>query len=215
MIIESIARKGRKAVLYFSDGSYLVLYPDVVYNNGLRKGDEISEAKIAVLKSEDDLIKVQNSAMRMISGRDHSISELIKKLQRKDYLAENINKTIDKMIDLGLLDDYKFTEKFIENCRNSRKFGNSRIKAELFKKGVNKSLIDEILNENQNRNVDKENISILIEKKMKLLSSKNLPSQKIRQRLYQFLAGRGFEFEQIKSAVDKFINDNTEEENYV
>ncbi len=85
---------------------------------------------------------VTDIALRYIANRDHTKHEMINHLKIKGFTKEEIDKTIEYMIDLKYLDDYNYCIKYFNYSFRKGK-GILRIKKELANKGVDKEVIDQ------------------------------------------------------------------------
>jgi len=112
-----------------------------------------------------------------------------------------IEATIDRAKNKGLINDSEFAKAWME--ARSKKYGVNRIRQELYQKGIDREIIDRILN-NESRIMDGTEVAEkLIEKKMR--SWKNLEQVKLKKKAYDYLIRRGFEFSIIKTVVEKLL----------
>lgn len=88
--------------------------------------------------------KNKKTAMEVASDylayRMRTIAEVRKRLQEKEFDAEDINKTIAELIELHYLDDYDFAMHYYE-YNADKKRGSLRAKRELAEKSVDKEII--------------------------------------------------------------------------
>lgn len=80
-----------------------------------------------------------------MARRDHSVTELSRKLQRKDFTQSDIDAVLGALCQEGLLNDARFAESYIR-YRRGRGYGPLRIRAELIERGIAQDLIAEPLN---------------------------------------------------------------------
>lgn len=147
---------------------------------------------------------------KLFSVRARSEKEIRDYFKAKNYKLKIKNKEqiTDSLIDLAikrlkeqnLINDLQFARLWAES--RSRKYGPQRIKQELFQKGIDRDLIDEVTLKQATGNSEQVAHQAL-EKKMK--SWKNLPILKFKKKAYDFLLRRGFEYEIVKSVVEKYI----------
>lgn len=130
--------------------------------------------------------------MRLLSTREHSFSELVRKLNKNDDCYEDVITVIEQLRDEGLQSDDRFTEAYVHS-RLQRGFGPVRIKQELREKNISAELMDLYLQENDTR--WDEQLRQVREKKYGKLVPTSYPD-KMKQS--QFLQYRGFTSEQIR-----------------
>lgn len=167
---------------------------------------KISQENISKRKSKT-LGAVQDYSLRLISTRSYSERQIAEKLIKKGFSTEDAGKAIKKLKEYGYLNDESFAERLIENGKR-KLIGRIKLSYELYKKGINKSLIDELIgkyySEDEERAVaikamDKKKVSLIKFKENELLFKK---------KLYDFLQSRGFSSRIIEAILntkkDKF-----------
>ena len=76
------------------------------------------------------------TALDLLSRRDHFRRELSDKLCHRDFPADQIEAAIARCEDLGLVNDERVAERFVEVRAATRGWGPNRLAAELQKRGV-------------------------------------------------------------------------------
>jgi regulatory protein len=76
------------------------------------------------------------TALDLLSRRDHFRRELSDKLRHRDFPADQIEAAIARCKDLGLVNDERVAERFVEVRAATRGWGPNRLAAELQKRGV-------------------------------------------------------------------------------
>jgi len=76
------------------------------------------------------------TALDLLARRDHFRRELVDKLRRKGFPADEVEAAIARCQDLGLVDDERVAERFVEVRAATRGWGPNRLAAELRKRGV-------------------------------------------------------------------------------
>jgi len=83
--------------------------------------------------------------------------------------------------------------------------------ADLFRKGIKREIIESATTKHNDETTYIESARVLAEKKLKRLKIKSNDSFKIKQKLYQFLAGRGYTSEIISKTLDSLeLNSNND-----
>lgn len=94
-----------------------------------------------------------DAALKLVARRDHFRAELAEKLRRKGFDDDDVGAAIDRLVDLGLVDDEAFAARFVEFRATDRGWGPRRLTAELQRRGVDRelaetvSLLDEALHD--------------------------------------------------------------------
>ena len=110
-----------------------------------------------------------------------------------------INSVIQKLKEQKLLDDQEFARAWME--ARSKKYGKNRIKQELFQKGIDREIINEVIEDGEN---SEQIAKVALEKKLRVWRQ-GLPTLEFKKKAYEFLLRRGFEYEIVKSVVEKYI----------
>lgn len=140
-------------------------------------------------KEVRDYFRIKNYELR-IKGKEPisnlAIDLVIKKLKQKE-----------------LLNDEEFAKAWVESRRKTKKKGKIALKQELFQKGINREIIDRVMGNTGYEISEEETARQSFEKKIKLWQP--LPFLKKKKKMYEFLLRRGFEFEVVKSVVEKIL----------
>ena len=114
MQIIKVVKKGNSDVaIHFDNDSILFLAVEVFLKSGLKKGDEISDDRFSALIEQNKLFHIKQRAFRLLGRRQHSSSELRRKLWQKDYEQRLIDEVIDELTKNGYIDDKEFIRAFV------------------------------------------------------------------------------------------------------
>jgi len=206
MKIERVSRKDEKNVsVYFDNGERLILSEDTFYNSGLRKGDEISEDRFSFFIEQNILYHIKQRALSFLARRFHSERELLIKLKSKSYEERLIRLVLSELKEKSFIDDEVFTNHFVEEKLNKKRWGKNKIRSALFNKGVSASIIDEVLKSFDSEEDQNEAALSLAKKKFENIKLREMDKRKLTQKMIAFLLNRGFEYEVSAGAVNKII----------
>ncbi|KTD78370.1 recombination regulator RecX [Legionella waltersii] len=90
------------------------------------------------------MTKALDSALRLLARREHSVSELLIKLEQKGHVKDEIQNALDHCRNHGLQSDTRFAEVCCR-ARVRQGYGPLRIKQELKSKGIDEDVIDSVL----------------------------------------------------------------------
>lgn len=200
-ITKITAQKTKKRVnIYLDDQFAFGLDADNFLKSGLRIGRELSEKEIENLTSKNEFQKILDKVYRFVSLRPRSRKEIEIYLKKKKASPDLVEKIFRKLEKLGYLDDKAFAEWWIEQRSTFRPKGKIALKAELRQKGVDKKLVDELID----GEVDELNMAQKALAK-RLKNFKKLPQLEFRQKITTFLSYRGFSYSTIKKIIDSQI----------
>lgn len=129
---------------------------------------------------------IRNTALDLLSRRDHTRLELTRKLKAKKFSLSEIDELLDRLESEGLQSDARYVESYVHS-RGRRGFGPLRIKLELQERGVSTDLVDAYVDFNDQ--IWLETARKEYEKKFGAQASKSVKDQAKRMR---FLQSRGF-----------------------
>ena len=211
MRILKVVKKGKSDVtIYFDNDSLLFLAVEVFLKSGLKKGDDISEDRFSIFIEQNKLFHIKQRAFRLLGRRQHSSSELRRKLWNKDYEQKLIDEVIEDFKKNGYLDDKEFIRAFVAEKSKTKNWSIKRIKGELFKRGLASKLIYENLSERP-KEEDYESALKLAKKKYDLLLKRNLEPKEFRNKLSTYLFSKGFDYDLIKDVCNRLFNANGED----
>ena len=148
--------------------------------------------------------QAMNTAVRMLSRRDHSCFEVRQKLKQRGFSSDAIRATLNECKRLNYIDDQRTARVYIGQLAR-RGFGFRRIAIELKKKGLHGRLIEDIL-EQQKVEIDEREIARrVLQKKMKSFE-RETDRKKRRDKIYRFLDYRGFNRSIISELIKECIN---------
>lgn len=150
---------------------------------------------------EEQKKKAKLDAMLMLQRMDRTEEQLKRKLQEKGYSKEAQECAIDYVKSYHYIDDVRYASRYIEQNQNRK--GKRLIKAELEQKGVDRSIIEYCMEDADDCEWDA--VTELIKKKTKGQVPQN---EKEWQRLYAYCCRRGFSFHTVKSAIQRWIENN-------
>jgi len=207
MVIERIVSKDdAKAILYFDNGENLILHKDVLYQSGLRKGDEISSDRFSALNQEEIFYQIKQKAFRLLQRRIHTAKELQTKLRQKFSEDALINKCINELQSKGFINDREFALTFISEKQNSKKWSRAKLKSELIKRGISSEIINSALSEKFSKETELESAKAVAEKKFRQLKTKETDKRKIYQKIVMYLLSKGYDYEISSEIVRTLLN---------
>jgi regulatory protein len=141
----------------------------------------------------EDPAVVLEAAARFLEARPRSVAEVRRRLRSVGYRADLVESALERMTDLGFLDDETFARAWVESRDRARPRSERAIREELRLKGVDRAIVDAVLEERRagEEAVDERAAERLITKHERSLSRVADPRQR-RQRAYAWLARNGF-----------------------
>lgn len=196
MKVTGIKQQVKRADRYsiFVEGKYsFSLSESALIDSKLASGQELTKEQVKEYKqlSSDD--KLYNQALRYVAMRPRSRWEVEFYLERKNASPPLITSILNKLSIIGLLDDEKLAQAFVNDRRLLRPTSRRKMTAELHKKRVPDEAIDKALgSESQDEQTALK--AVIESKRRQVKYQDNL-------KLMQYLARQGFGYDDIKSAL--------------
>lgn len=137
-----------------------------------------------------------DTAVYLLTFKNRTIKEITDKLKDKGYSEAEIDKTVNKLIEYGFVDDENYTLLYIKS--NLDKKGEKLISRELEQKGIDRDLIKDKIEELEISEMEEEKIETIFNKRF---LNMNLDDIKTRNKIFSFFLRRGFAYEKISKIV--------------
>lgn len=205
------AEHGRQNKIHISiDGEYLLTVDENFwFDSGYASGDEIGNEELTAFQKAAGSRLAFNSAMYSLDLRDHSVREMRNKLNRR-FEPEAVDSAIEKLVELGLLNDERYAENFARGLFEHKKYGKNRIKSELFRRGIDSEIINNVISDifeaEETDNV-KRIVDIINKKYYNKMNDENS-----RRKVFAALMRLGYGYSDIRQAMSEFSDDEYFEE---
>lgn len=180
------------------------LEPHIFFAWKLSVGDQLSDEQLNELSIEAKRLQIKQRAIFLLYMRQHSKSELKRKLKSKFREHDLIDGVLEKLSEGGLLNDARFAEHYTESLVRKHS-GINKIKAKLFEKGISREISTENLERTKDDLADEYQEGLVDEfkKKMKQLNKKDIEQKDVIIRITRYLLSKGFTFQEIKKCINE------------
>jgi regulatory protein len=193
-ITAQVKQAGRYSV--FVDEKYAFSLSDTaLLESKLVPGQELSKEELDNWKQASLDDKVLGRALQYAMIRPRSRWEMESYLQRKKAAPALVELILNKLSNLNMLNDLEFARSWVANRRLLRPTSKRKLQQELRAKRVTDEVITEVLDEDETDESDV--LKDLVAKKRQQTRYKNDDL-----RLMQYLARQGFNYGDIKSALE-------------
>lgn len=196
-IKQNVKNKNKASV--FADGEFLCSVTcESIVNGRLKEGDEIDEAKLKLVLEESEKQLAFQKGVESVCRNLKTQKQIEEMLTKKGYSPEIVKSAVEKMKEYRYVDDEEYVRCFCETYKNAK--GKKRIKYELKLKGIcdeHLVLIDEFIDSQE---------EAVFKAAEKFMKNRNADKDTL-QKLFRHLAGKGFEFDLCRKAVENFSSD--------
>ena len=185
------------------DGALLVMLPEEdVGRLGLAAGTEIDQAELAAVQEAAEYAEASRVALRYLSVRPRTRREVESRLRRADLRSEAIEHAVERLFDLGYLNDRSFAAAYARDRIRLRPCGVRRMRSDLWSKGVASHDAEAGIQEAmaQERITERDLLERVAGARAARLAS--LDPVVARRRLFGFLERRGFALSSIRAWIE-------------
>ena len=215
MKITKIEKKKQLYLLEIDADDKLYVTEDTIVHFMLSKNMELDEATLKDIQKFAQFSYGKNLALYHISFKQRTTAEVKKYLEQHDIDSLYIPKILENLKKENWINDEQYVETYLSQNLNTGDKGAYVLKQKLIQKGINSQLIDQKL-----ANLDFSPLSEKVAQKLlrkyqhKLYKeldkqyrkySKKYDGYELKQRLTQSLARKGFNFDDIASALRDYL----------
>ena len=147
-------------------------------------------------------------ALKVLSGRAHSVGELREKLRRRAERISDIDEIVERLKEIGYLDDRRFAESFATARLSNEGFGRGRVIQDLRQRRVAPALAERTVGTVYEEVDDQALIEEWIRRKYRTTPRESLfQEEKDMASAYRRLLRAGFRTGEIVRALKRFAKD--------
>lgn len=193
-ITQQIKNPNRYSV-FVEDAYSFSLSADALLDSHLVNGQELTEGDVVHFKKLSAEDKAFNLTLAYVARRMRSEGELADYFRRKDYAPELTEQILGRLRKLNFVDDEEFARRWVENRRMLKSSSTKKLRQELLQKKISSEIIQTVLAEDETD--ERQMLRELVAKKRKMSQYQD------DQKLMRYLAGQGFNYDDIKAAMTK------------
>jgi regulatory protein len=192
-------RRRRGAVAIQLDGETVehLLAREPVEACALREGTALGDKEWAELRSLGRRRLAFERALASLARRSHTTHELRQRLT-KQFQPDEIDPAIERLIELGYLNDSRWATEFVEARRH--RFGGRRLRQELARRGVARETVEVATGD-----LDDASAAIAVARR-RLPALRRLDPEQRKRRLYGYLQRRGFGHDATQRALVEVLD---------
>ncbi len=137
----------------------------------------------------DPLSFARNIALQQLNYAPRSRKELLDKMTSKAVPPDIAEQVLDRLTEVGLIDDRAYAQMLVRSKQNSRKLAKRALSVELSKKGITGEVAQEVLGEISDDD-ERELARAAVDKKLRSMSALDIDT--VKRRLSGLLARKGF-----------------------
>ena len=140
-----------------------------------------------------------DAALHYLSARARTVREVERYLDGENYGESEVQQTVDRLQELGYLNDKEFAGEFVRTRLNTKPVSRYKLQEQLYSHELPREIVEQAL-EVVDDDMEKQN-AVLVAKKY-AQQMQNLPRQERDRRLMQRMVGRGFSYDVSRLALE-------------
>lgn len=192
-----------KFCVYVDGTSAFALYKGEIAKYHLKAGEELPQKTYEEILENVLLKRAKLRAMHLLNDMDRTEDALRTKLEQGLFPPAVIEQAIDYVKSFGYIDDYRYARNLVDSRREQK--SKRELYALLCQKGVSSEIIDQVFEEYYNAEDELTVIRKLLDKRR---FCPDTADERELQRIYGYLARKGFHYEKIRQVVQNY-NTNT------
>ena len=176
-----------------------VLYKGELRQYHLREGEMIGEEDYREIIEEVLPKRAKKRCMNLLQSREYTESQLRAKLDQVLYPPEIIDQAIAYISSYHYIDDLRYAEDYITTHENTRSRG--RIEQDLYRKGLTKETIEQAWQTWESKGGTQDEYAMIQTLLQKKHYTPETADYKEKQKLYAYLARKGYSPDSIHHAL--------------
>ncbi len=192
--------KGKTYQVDFDNDETYFWHFDIICDFHLKEDMEIPPSAVDEIIFANDFRKAKERALYLLDYRDYSYTELFEKLE-KNYDDDICYKVMERMVELGTIDDRRYAERMARHYCEVKKFGYYRAFNEMRNKGIPKDIIEETLGEYEDTVYER--LFELINKKYYRYLESDKGVKKVKNALVRY----GYSYDDVNAVLNEVLNE--------
>ena len=178
---------------------------------GIFDGQAMDPERLREMERADGVARAMMEAHRLIDHRMRTRRELVVRLRSRGRPDDVIEEVMDRLENVGLIDDGRFARQWIDERLRSRPVGLSLLRSELRKKGIDAEVIETALEDSASGEGETERAYEALRRQTHRYA--RLDRDAAHRRMVAFLGRRGFGQDVIYHVVHRLLDEIEESRN--
>lgn len=191
-------------MIEFEEGEVGFINREIVSKYNLKAGESLPLSAWEDIKFDNDVRRARERALYLLDYKSYSYIDMYKKLE-KNYNEDVCFAVMDKLVELGVINDRRYAENLAEIYIEGRKYGYYKAVAQMRLKNLSREIIEEALEPYADGVYDR--LYELVEDKY----LRYLEDEKGISRVKNALARQGYSYSDIKEVINDILEEYSEE----
>lgn len=197
-------QKNQHRVNLYVDGEFFLgIDMEILYKLRLKEGREVETKELQLIIEEETYQKAKNKALKLLHFASRTEKEMRERLKKDEYPDEIIDRVILFLKEYNFINDQELAKLMVRSRSKGKKYGQNRIKQDLYRKGMDLELIENTIHQELDQETEYANALSLAQKKVKTI--KDTDKRKIYEKLGRYLMYRGYDYDIIRKVIDTVL----------
>ncbi len=206
MKIKNIKKVGPKYKIILDNDEVITTSDHVIINHNLLYEKKLTQKELDQIKEDTKYYENYNKILKMISRKIRSEHEIRKTLNKNEVSKNDIDKIVDTLKEIGLINDEVFSESYTNDKINLTLEGPYKIRKELEEHQIDSTCIEKALS-NFTQDLIDSKLDKIINKKIK--SNTKDTTYVFKQKTSLYLSNLGYSREDIANHLENVKLDNS------
>lgn len=138
-------------------------------------------------------------ALGYLSARARTVREVERHLDAENYGEAEVQQTVDRLQELGYLNDAEFASEFVRTRLNTKPVSRYKLQEQLYSHELPRDIVEKVL-QTVDDDMEKQNALLIARKYAKQMQE--FPAEERNRRLMQRMIGRGFSYDIARLALE-------------
>lgn len=199
--INEVKTRGDTTCLVVEGEEPMTITAEAARRRNLHAGVILTPSQFAQLQQEARRYACEQTAARMLAGREHSEWELTAKLRRKGFDSDTVMETVRRYRQMGAVDDARYAQMIGRSLVERKPCGKAYVSAYLQKRGITRELAEAAAETLLGGRDETDRAAAALEQRRQTWAEFELETA--RRKAYNYLARRGFGFAAARSAFEQ------------
>jgi regulatory protein len=201
----SVQSRNSDRVSVFVDGEFAFgIHGALVAKHGLAEGQALPADKEEALRDDESLHQAKQRALTYLAHKPRTEQEVRTKLSENDVAPAIIDPVIQRLQDLGYVDDEAYATDYVRNRFASKKYGPRRLARELVQRGIDRARAERAVDAFFDRHDALAAARDHADKRWPRIKGDG-DSRRQKQKLYRYLVRRGFTADTVYQVLDETV----------
>jgi regulatory protein len=140
-----------------------------------------------------------DAALHYLSARARTVREVERYLDEENYGESEVQQTIERLQELGYLNDNEYAGEFIRTRLNTKPISRQKLQEQLYSHEIPRDIVERAL-ETVDEDMEKQNAILIAGKYARQMQT--LSCEERNRRLMQRMIGRGFSYDVSRLAIE-------------